>query len=1070
MKRGLGRRLVSLVLSAGMLLELLPMRSWAAEDVSWVEPPAEVVQEAPPAVEGEVEALRSETGKHFRLSDGSFLAVDYGMPVHYQEDGEWLDIDNRLTPVAAYGDEDSVMYTAVNGEKMTAFAADLSDGLLFATESDGIGLSMSLVDEAQIEEPPEETPSAEIAPIQDGDESILTAVAAESEEVTAPEETDALPTETDAASEEDTSMPTDAPTEEPLSTEGTEPGVPEEVTEAPTEPEASFDRTVQGQPADPEPVEADPEARGVDLETLLPEGLSSGMVYEEVYPNVDLEYQLTGYNIKESIVVKAPLERYAFTFRYRLDGLTPETQENGSVLLLDEAGEAVYEIPAPYLFDGARQVSGAAAYTVLPWEDGFLLTVEADAAWMNAPDRVFPVTIDPTLVKLSGDAQGQLSATYVEQGSPDSGHGHYQDLYFGYTSAGQKERQIYINVNSLPELPLGAVVVDASLNLWIFDYSQVNSPEMAIGAYEVTQDTSGDYSSYHNWIYYMTWNNKPKYDTANMLDYAIASEAVDDSYLSWDVTELANKWYGSGTNLHAIALAATDIESYGAGSGRYAVPAFYAYGYHPPILAVSYRNNTGLEGYYTYRTFSAGEAGTVYINDFSSQLTIAKEICSLASGVNPVSLQLVHNSAYFAADASRRYDLCQDLGMGMRVGSGCTYNFLQNIQEETVVWGESKTTYLRYLDGDGTLHYFSKKEEDGNYYDEDGLGLKIKDNGSKSYTLSDDKGNTMSFVNGLLTTIQDENKNIIRVHYNTDKGAPKGSGDKIVKITQENAGCTPLTVAAFAYNANNCVSDITDYAGNVYHFSYTSNVMLSSITRNGTKIAEYTIAKDAAGSNLSRVTGVTDSESGYTLELRYDAKGRLDRIRETVVGAATHSGALLYVSRTDSRRVTYRDYGADRTWDTEDDLLTTYAFDYAGRTVNAYTTDNAGKLVGASNAAYTAAKDDTDRRKNRMTQTASIGVAARNLGSNMGFEDGYAGWTRFNIGSTAAGYAVAIDPYGSCRTGSKCFQTWMKSGVTQTVGFYGPSYPLTGEKPTPCRPMSTPAGRCPAPMLTAAWF
>lgn len=48
-------------------------------------------------VVGEVEGLREETVKHFRLSDGRFVAVDYDTPVHYKDgNGEWIEFDNSL--------------------------------------------------------------------------------------------------------------------------------------------------------------------------------------------------------------------------------------------------------------------------------------------------------------------------------------------------------------------------------------------------------------------------------------------------------------------------------------------------------------------------------------------------------------------------------------------------------------------------------------------------------------------------------------------------------------------------------------------------------------------------------------------------------------------------------------------------------------------------------------------------------------------------------------------------------------------------------------------------------------
>ena len=46
----------------------------------------------------ELEMRRGESVKHFRMPDGTIIAVQYQNPVHYaDENGEWQDIDNTLT-------------------------------------------------------------------------------------------------------------------------------------------------------------------------------------------------------------------------------------------------------------------------------------------------------------------------------------------------------------------------------------------------------------------------------------------------------------------------------------------------------------------------------------------------------------------------------------------------------------------------------------------------------------------------------------------------------------------------------------------------------------------------------------------------------------------------------------------------------------------------------------------------------------------------------------------------------------------------------------------------------------
>ena len=48
-------------------------------------------------IEKELEWLRKENVKHFKMSDGSRTAAIYPLPVHYFEDDKWIDIDNSLS-------------------------------------------------------------------------------------------------------------------------------------------------------------------------------------------------------------------------------------------------------------------------------------------------------------------------------------------------------------------------------------------------------------------------------------------------------------------------------------------------------------------------------------------------------------------------------------------------------------------------------------------------------------------------------------------------------------------------------------------------------------------------------------------------------------------------------------------------------------------------------------------------------------------------------------------------------------------------------------------------------------
>ena len=127
-------RLCSMLLALVMLFNMLPTNAFAADlsttkTENAAEPSNEKVQ-----ILGEDESLRTVTQKHFRMSDGSFLAVDYGVPVHYlSESDTWQEINN-VPDLSAKTNA----YTARNGSAETNYAASLSTGhVLTASYGDG---------------------------------------------------------------------------------------------------------------------------------------------------------------------------------------------------------------------------------------------------------------------------------------------------------------------------------------------------------------------------------------------------------------------------------------------------------------------------------------------------------------------------------------------------------------------------------------------------------------------------------------------------------------------------------------------------------------------------------------------------------------------------------------------------------------------------------------------------------------------------------------------------------------------------------------------------------------------
>ena len=389
-----------------------------------------------PYVLAEETALRGEAEKHFRLSDGTYLAVQYARPVHLQTaDGRWADLDNELTLRQG-------AYRADNGLTTASFAQNLSNGELFTAGYRDYTVSLALAGRDWAAAPDAERP--------------VTPDPAEPAATGEPEETPAAPVQgNDAAADpaQGGVAAADADNTSNKTDNGTTSGALS--APAPAKPGRISDAV-----ATLLDIPAAQNASAALEQQVQPAGLARGLLYEDAAPEIDLSYTACGFDVKEAIVVKAPQAAYRYAFRLTLDGLTPALSD-GAVLLSNEAGEVIYVIPAPYLEDAAGATSDAAAYTLSPQADGsYLLTVTADEAWMNDDARAWPIQIDPT-VELRSD--NYVRGTYIRSAQPTAKAGDRSTLFAGYlTTAGQQELCVQMR---LPALPKNATLVSALLSV-----------------------------------------------------------------------------------------------------------------------------------------------------------------------------------------------------------------------------------------------------------------------------------------------------------------------------------------------------------------------------------------------------------------------------------------------------------------------------------------------------------------------------------------------------------------------------------------------------------------------------
>ena len=151
-----------------------------------------------------------------------------------------------------------------------------------------------------------------------------------------------------------------------------------------------------------------------------------------MFPEIDYQYTVLGNSVKEDIILLERTEKDSFS--YLLDAYGLEATLLNNTLYLHEPGtdpeaEAVFVLEAPEMEDAAGEISFGVRMELTQGSDGYLVTVRPDRTWLEAPERVYPVRIDPTAIQVTGSA---IRIACAEEGSPNTVIGDNQYPYVGY--------------------------------------------------------------------------------------------------------------------------------------------------------------------------------------------------------------------------------------------------------------------------------------------------------------------------------------------------------------------------------------------------------------------------------------------------------------------------------------------------------------------------------------------------------------------------------------------------------------------------------------------------------------
>ena len=754
--------------------------------------------------------------------------------------------------------------------------------------------------------------------------------------------------------------------------------------------------------------EFDDKATKLEKMTTL-DRVNASVLYEEILKDTDLEYVVSGVNIKENIIVKAKQERYCYSFELQLNNLTAELTEKGEVRISDSS-QLVYLIPAPFMLDSAHQQSDQVSFELVSQGNGkYILTVNADPNWINADERVFPVTIDPPIYTSASSSVVDLDFPTT---SPDHNSPNDTSIYVSDTW------RAYWKLTTLPVLPASAYITEAKFTMACYTNSAMHG---YVAAYDVLTDWQSDLT------YAMTIaeENPKGVPATDFTDFQELQCYIVDEYGNydlnnywgyyWNITPIVKKWY-AGQNYGVMFAPATGTTFTGTAQFR---SNNYSNSAKRPQLCITYRDMKGLEDYWSYSSQGAGFSGAGSVNHATGNLVFTIPTLTGTDALMPFTPTLVYNSSM--AGKGYQYPNAQVSYWGTDTAYGFKHNLRETLIKKSYTGqdGTQKNLFV-WADGDGTEHYFLPTSTENTYSDEDGLLLTLAENTTdQKCTITDANKNIKTF-----NKLGSQPSGTVSGWYLSEITDPIGnkvvfgfeSGPRPISVSLKPKNLPAIEQLRMAYDSNYKLYIVWNPTSNeavIFRYSGTPSGAVSTSTgsylrqvvrahgtgtvtqaewrafydsntnQNTGKITVDAVAYyeyDASGRLTVARNGLTD----YALSYEY-GNGRVVKIREySGVGPMAETGQMLGLTYLNSS-TEIRTAGTDDTYGTADDLITTYGFDYEGRTVSCYTTDlNRTQMLGASNGQYVG--EDNEKAKNNLKSSVQTTQQSSNYLLNGGFE------------------------------------------------------------------------------------
>ncbi len=576
----------------------------------------------------------------------------------------------------------------------------------------------------------------------------------------------------------------------------------------------------------------------------------------------DLRYTVKNKGIEEDIILSA-FKTDSFASRLTLEGLRPEISKTGNLLLYNSANVVVAYAQRPYAFDAKGKMTRNAGFTLAKDGAAYVLTTTVDANWLKAPDRAYPVTIDPWWSYIM-DPYSQDA--FISGGLPDNNFGSDADLSVGYDSTSGRNVTRSLVQFDLTSMPVEQRIIDAQFSLKLKQTYDNNNLEAKVYRLkdkewkesEVTWWQASDVAAWSaggaQGDYWTPDEIPPSPPSPKDPDRVPRSfnNTVAGNKAVWWVTDIAREWYADQVKNQGLIVIATNenqpAKAYYSREGTADIN-------NEPTLWVMYEGGfAGIQDYWTYVSFPLGDGQVAMVNAAGGNLVLRRRDWDIASaGINSI-VDRIYNSTDLGT---------HDFGHGA----------MASIHPELTAYPNVAPRAQLFFDPGGAWHAFEPQPEAdgthaGKYYRPRGLKATLNMSGT-DYLVQYDSGITYRYdSNYNLISAYDRNNNTITYQYDQDTG-------KLISITDT---ATPGRNLTLARGDSGNIRRITDTLGRFTGHGNSISGEISSFRNQRGKVTQYRRSADGA------VLSIVDPKGQNGV----DGQGLLKPTSEIVFDPMTH--------------------------------------------------------------------------------------------------------------------------------------------------------------------------------------